>query len=102
MQLMCFLITGATSCTIYLAIPTDQPEEYAVEGSASRKQYLTEGFHRQSVQRAKEFIELHFHEQLRLKQIASHAYQSMFHFSRVFKQHAGISPYQYLLHVRIN
>ena len=51
--------------------------------------------------RAEEFIRENFNKPLSLEQIASVASLSMYHFGRSFKSHFGMSPYQYLQHVRL-
>ncbi len=51
--------------------------------------------------RGKEFIDSHLTEQINIEQIAREAGMSEFHFYRLFKQMKGISPYQYILHTRL-
>lgn len=51
--------------------------------------------------RAEAFIRANFNKPLSLNQIASVASLSMYHFGRSFKSHFGMSPYQYLQHVRL-
>ncbi|MCI0746934.1 MAG: AraC family transcriptional regulator [Verrucomicrobia subdivision 3 bacterium] len=53
------------------------------------------------IRRAKEFIDENSAQDLSLNEIASSVKLSPFHFSRVFKEHTGLSPYQYLLKRRI-
>ncbi len=53
------------------------------------------------VQKALEFINRHYHEPISINDIAGHLCISPFHFCHLFKQHAGISPYNYLLQYRI-
>ncbi|MGH8211159.1 MAG: helix-turn-helix domain-containing protein, partial [Steroidobacteraceae bacterium] len=45
------------------------------------------------------FIDTHFHEQPRLTAIAAHAGLSEFHFNRLFRRWAGLTPKQYLAFV---
>lgn len=54
------------------------------------------------VNRAIEFIENNYTSDLKLEDIASAAYASKYHFSRLFKKIVGSSPYAYLLNYRIN
>jgi AraC-like DNA-binding protein len=54
------------------------------------------------IQKALEFISRHYHEPVSINDIAGHVYVSPFHFCHLFKQHTGISPYNYLLQYRIN
>src|SRR5262249_14824131 len=42
------------------------------------------------------FIDEHFREQPRLEDVASHAGLSEFHFNRLFRRWAGVTPKQYL------
>jgi AraC family transcriptional regulator len=53
------------------------------------------------IQRAQVFITDHLARDLTLADIANAVSLSPFHFSRVFKQHTGLSPYQFLLQQRI-
>jgi AraC family transcriptional regulator len=53
------------------------------------------------VLKGKEFIDAHFESELTIEQIASHAGMSEFHFYRLFKQIVGLSPYQYILKIRL-
>ena len=53
------------------------------------------------VRRAQLFITDHLAQDLTLAEIAAAVNLSPFHFSRVFKQHTGLSPYQFLLQQRI-
>jgi len=48
------------------------------------------------IARAIRFIEQHFREQPRLAQIAHAAHLSEFHFNRLFRRWAGVTPRQYL------
>ena len=51
------------------------------------------------IARAIRFIEEHFREQPRLAQIAQAAHLSEFHFNRLFRRWAGVTPRQYLAFV---
>jgi AraC family transcriptional regulator of adaptative response/methylated-DNA-[protein]-cysteine methyltransferase len=53
----------------------------------------------QRIARAIGFIDAHWHEQPTLAQLARVAGLSRFHFSRLFRRWAGVSPRQYLQHV---
>ncbi len=53
------------------------------------------------VQKAKEYMDSHYHEPILIADIARHLCISPFHFCRLFKQYTGISPYSYLLQYRI-
>ena len=50
---------------------------------------------------SKRFIENEFSKNISLDDIASEAFFSKFHFIRLFKNHYGITPYQYLKEIRI-
>lgn len=56
----------------------------------------------ESVQEAKQYIADHISETLTVKSIASVIHMSQSHFSRVFKQKTGFSPYDYVLIARLN
>ena len=47
------------------------------------------------------FIESHFSESLRLRQLASAAGMSPFHYLRAFRRVTGLTPHQYLLRTRL-
>jgi AraC family transcriptional regulator of adaptative response/methylated-DNA-[protein]-cysteine methyltransferase len=54
------------------------------------------------IARAIGYIEARFHEQPKLADIASHAGLSEFHFNRLFRRWAGVTPKQYLAFVTGN
>lgn len=53
------------------------------------------------VLKGKEFIDANFENELSIEQISMFAGMSEFHFFRLFKQIVGLSPYQYILKVRL-
>lgn len=63
-------------------------------------EYPRQYVYRQVV-KAKMYIDANFAEELGLRKIAGKACLSMFHFSRLFREMYGITPRQYLTHVRI-
>ena len=48
------------------------------------------------------YLEEHFHEQPSLEQIAASVHLSKYHFQRLFKRWAGVSPTQFLQYLTIN
>lgn len=57
--------------------------------------------HLSTVEKAKEYISIHFTRDLSLMEIATACHVSPFHFSRVFKLFTKYSPHQFLLGVRL-
>ncbi len=60
------------------------------------------GAHREDVAQAVAFIERHWHEKIGAGDILSPAHISPFHFTRLFKEQTGRSPYEYLIQHRLN
>ena len=54
------------------------------------------------VRNVREYIESHMSEDITVKMLSDTAHMSVTHFSRVFKQRSGFSPYEYVLNVRLN
>jgi AraC-like DNA-binding protein len=52
--------------------------------------------------KAKQFIDVHYANNICLDEIAGEAFYSKFHFIRLFKASYGRTPYQYLTTVRIS
>lgn len=52
-------------------------------------------------QRALDYIHARFLEPISVEEIAAVALQSRFHFIRTFKAMTGLTPYQYVLHLRL-
>jgi AraC family transcriptional regulator len=48
-----------------------------------------------------EFVEEHLGEDISLQDLADVTRLSCFHFARMFKQSAGMTPHQYLIHSRV-
>jgi AraC-like DNA-binding protein len=57
--------------------------------------------HLVTIERAKEYLFQEFHRDISLLELARHCYVSVFHFSRLFKQFTGHSPYHYLRKIRL-
>jgi len=53
------------------------------------------------VTRSKKFIDDNFSDNIDLNDIAGEAFFSKFHYIRLFKKCYGVTPYQYLIEVRI-
>ena len=66
----------------------------------SIKEY-TGGLPRAKLQRAIDFILNHLSDDLLLEAIAQEVGMSKYHFTRLFKQSTGLSPYQYVIQSRI-
>lgn len=59
------------------------------------------GLSRQALSTVIEYMEANAHRRVRLVELASLVHLSAYHFSRLFKQSTGLSPYQYLLRTRV-
>ncbi|BAZ66464.1 MAG: AraC family transcriptional regulator [Pelatocladus maniniholoensis HA4357-MV3] len=59
------------------------------------------GLPRHKLQRVTEYIIDHLAEDLLLGAMAQEVGMSRYHFARLFKQSTGLSPYQYVIHCRI-
>jgi len=63
--------------------------------------YLPEYYYVQ-VRQSKSFMEKYLSEKIEVEKIASTAFMSRFHYTRIFKRVYGLSPRQYLKDLRIN
>jgi AraC family transcriptional regulator len=70
-------------------------------GKVSRPSRAEPALFPHNLRRALEYIHDHFREDITLAEIAATAYLTPYHFSRVFKQHYGVSPYQYVIQYRL-
>lgn len=61
----------------------------------------TKRFHLRTIERAKEYLLENFCSDITLRQLANHCYISHFHFTRLFKQFCGYSPFGYLQKIRL-
>ena len=82
----------ATDTKTYFEIQLDQ---------LLKEHYLPEYYYVQ-VRQSKSFMEKYLSEKIELEKIASTAFMSRFHYTRIFKRVYGISPRQYLRDLRIN
>ncbi|WP_316823609.1 methylated-DNA--[protein]-cysteine S-methyltransferase [Pedobacter gandavensis] len=55
----------------------------------------------QRIEKAIEYLKTNFKQQPSLEEIASHVHLSPFHFQRIFKEWAGVSPKQFLQYLSI-
>ncbi|MCR8660180.1 AraC family transcriptional regulator [Paenibacillus endoradicis] len=53
------------------------------------------------ISRVLEYIHAHYSESIRIEQLSAIALQSRYHFIRCFKSNTGLTPYQYVLKLRI-
>lgn len=74
---------------IYHLYPPDEPVVEQTKGG-------------QAVMLAIEFMKLHLAEPVSVDEIADFVHMSKYHFSRIFRQAIGYSPYEYLLILKIN
>lgn len=58
--------------------------------------------HEESIAKAKEYIFEHLNERITVESLAKISNMSPTHFSRVFRQQTGFSPYDYVLSSRLN
>src|SRR5574339_735930 len=66
-----------------------------------KEHYLPEYYYVQ-VRQSKSFMENYLSEKIGLDKIASTAFMSRFHYTRIFKRVYGLSPRQFLKDLRIN
>lgn len=57
--------------------------------------------HMRTIEKAKEFMNEKFMEDISLQQVSSHCAITPFHFCRTFKKFTSYSPHQYLLNLRL-
>ena len=75
--------------------------EGKIKNISSAKKTTKEELYRR-VAIAKDFVEDNFTEKINLDDIAQEAFLSKYHFTRTFKALFQLSPYQYLLQLRLN
>jgi len=73
---------------------TDYKPDFEVHDRTKSRHLIT-------IERAKNYINEHFHEDISLMEIASNSFVSPFHFSRLFKTLTSYSPHQFLLNIRL-
>jgi AraC-like DNA-binding protein len=57
--------------------------------------------HHRTIERAKDYLIHHFTQDVTLQELAQYCYVSHFHFTRLFKQFCGYSPFNYLQQIRL-
>ena len=83
------------------AVVNDQSAIFEMHGKLQFKRQLTKQDVIRSLIDAKEFIDANFNQTLNIDQIATKAGISRFHFSRLFKDVFGFSPYSYYNNQRL-
>lgn len=58
--------------------------------------------HRDRLDQAIFYLQDHYHEDLKLRDLAGRAHMSVSHFARLFKQYTGMPPHEYLVNYRVN
>lgn len=69
---------------------------------SSDKSTVEEEIHQPLISQAIEYIETNSHKKISIDDLAQMAHLSGAHFIRMFKKHTGVTPYDYILRVRIN
>ena len=90
-----------TFYTMAEAVVSDQSVIFEMHGKLQFKRQLTKQEVLRSLIDAKEFIDTHFQQPLNIDQIAAKAGISRYHFSRLFKDVFGYSPYSYYNNQRL-
>ena len=55
-----------------------------------------------NIERIKRYLDEHYMDEISLDALSEMAYLSKYHFTRTFTSYAGVSPYQYLIALRLN
>jgi AraC family transcriptional regulator len=74
-------------------------QRYSTQKPTIRK--YKDGLTKTRLQQAVEYINDHLGEDLSLKEIANQVSMSQYHFSRLFKQSTGLTPWQYVVQIRL-
>jgi AraC-like DNA-binding protein len=89
-----YLDVAAMSCILQVA--SDLLFFQSIDCQSNRTLHL------KSVETVAAFIENNFHTDITVEKLAKTAGYSVFHFSRIFKEHTGFSPADYLIKTRID
>jgi AraC family transcriptional regulator len=73
----------------------------AARHTSGRKEDAADMFTAVTLKRVRDYIMAHLDEPLDVATLAAMCGRSQFHFSRVFARSVGVSPYQYVLHLRV-
>jgi AraC family transcriptional regulator len=73
---------------------TDKPREAGLPESLRKN-------HIRTIERAKQYMNEKFTDDISLGELAAECYVSPFHFGRIFKKFTSYSPHQYLLNIRL-
>ncbi|ODC03098.1 hypothetical protein BFW38_05595 [Terasakiispira papahanaumokuakeensis] len=79
--------------SLFIRLNTDQAPIQSGISQTSR--------HDAMIERAREFIRDNLRQNLTLEEISDQVHLSKFHFLRLFKQHTGMTPHQYLFSCRL-
>lgn len=71
-------------------------DEQALEKSTAKS-----GLNHRALKRVISHIEENYHVEIPLAELASVAFLSTYHFSRLFKQSTGLTPHQYVISYRV-
>ena len=84
---------------LFTSLAAHLVRRYSAAGKTVQTSF--EGLGRRQLRTAVEFIEEHLGQEISLLDISSAVGLSPFHFARLFKQSAGVAPYQYVLKRRV-
>lgn len=87
--------------SLFTALAVHYARQYGAASPAAREA-PPGGLDARRLARAVEFLRAHFAQDVSLDTLASHVAMSKFHFIRLFKRSTGLSPYQYLLKLRLD
>ncbi|GEM_PF-221628 len=57
---------------------------------------------REEIMKGKEYIDNHWKEEFDIDKLAEYVHMSRYHYTRLFKEHTGMTPYNYYQDVKIN
>lgn len=95
------MFTQFSVLTLSLMTQSEGEVYYPSNVSAEATPNRLGGLSKRKLQQAIHYIHQHLSEEVTLEAIATHLNMSHFYFCRMFKQSTGVTPYQYLLRLRI-